>query len=734
MFTTEIVELLRKANFGNRAFAQSLIKAMRAENKEQIVADELIATLAVVIDKSMPLTAASRMFTNKLSKLLDVDTGSTKDSGMISTGLHFIDIISRAGLVDVKLTKCVVDMEVKDQWHLIVTDESFQEYLIDQKFVGQLIDPRDGVQEWKKPYLYKDGKRLTSIVRKMDRYKVGQWYTIEQMPDVYSAINRLGAVEWEINNHVLEIAMMEGGFIPIPVSKEAVKGAIGIINRSAEQAIWVMDMRIKSLYEHFGDEANEQAVRSLAKTTADEWQKVKTDEAKRVASSWSQRYDFDMVLSYAKEWEFQTLNFTYNCDTRGRVYALQSYLNPQGSDISKALLQFKNPKKLNIKELLIHIANCFGEDKGSFEERVEWSTDNIQDLIEIGRDPWGNYDLITKFGLENEKKTKWQALAACNVLYQWYVSDDPDNFMTKCPMGADATSSGVQIMTAIGRDEKAAPYVNLTATENGRVGDYYQYVWDNGMVPLLQEAKGHTDLLDEIIETYGVGHKMGRKASKRPDMTYGYSSTRTGMKDMYFDDRKDIGGLFTGITMKEAKVLGHLNYDACETVLTKAAELMKYMRDGMDYYDGGAIVSWLLPSGFRAFQAKDKSKKAAVNGEVNGTKVSLVYYVWQDTPNKVKHKNAISPDIIHSIDAWLLMMIVNKLPEGANIHVIHDQFGTDSCHMGELKEIAKEAYITISDRKVFTDICESAFGVRRELPAPGKWNPEEIHNSQFVIC
>ena len=217
-------------------------------------------------------------------------------------------------------------------------------------------------------------------------------------------------------------------------------------------------------------------------------------------------------------------------------------------------------------------------------------------------------------------------------------------------------------------------------------------------------------------------------------MTCGYSATRSGMKDMYFDDRKDIGGLFAGIKMSDAKVLGHLNYDACEKVLGKAAELMKYMREGMDYYDGGAIVSWLLPSGFRAFQAKDKSKKAAVTGVVNGTEVALVYYVWQDVPNRTKHKNAIAPDLIHSIDAWLLMIIVNELPEGANIHVIHDQFGSDSCHMEELKDIAKDAYLTISNRETFVEICESAFGVRRELPEAGDWDPESIYTSEFVIC
>ena len=289
-------------------------------------------------------------------------------------------------------------------------------------------------------------------------------------------------------------------------------------------------------------------------------------------------------------------------------------------------------------------------------------------------------------------------------------------------------------MTAIGRDEKAAPYVNLTATANGKVGDYYQFVWDEGMVDLLQDKKGHTDLLDKIIDEYGVGHKMGRKASKRPDMCYGYSATMMGMVEMYMDDRKDIGGHFADITRKEARVLGMVNYEACEKVLGKAAELMQFMRDGLDYYDGGAIVSWKLPTGFRAFQAKDKSKKAVVDGVVNGKKVSIVYYVWQDVPNITKHKNAISPDLIHSIDAWLLMEIVNGLPEGANIHVIHDQFGTDSCHMGELKDLAKECYIKVTDRETFTDICESAFGVRRELPAAGEWKPEDIYSSEFVIC
>ena len=743
MFTTKIVELLHEAKFGNRAFAQTIIKAMRAQNKEQEVAEDLVSSMAISIDGSVPLTAAARRVHTRLVKILDLDDGSVKDSGVLSTGLHFIDIVARAGLIDVQKINCVVDMEVKEQWHLVVTDDDFRQHLIDNKFSGQTIEPFLGFQEWKKPYLYKDGKRIVSIVRKMDRYKVASWYTQEQMPFVYNCLNRLNGIEWEVNEWLHKIAGQEIGlFVPREVSKDEVKEATTMINRSSEQAIWVQDMRIKALFEHFGDEADEEIIKKVAKTAAKEWQKDKTEAAKKVTSDWSKRYDFDKVMHYATEWTQKTLNFSYNCDTRGRVYALQTYLNPQGSDIAKSLLRFKNAKVLNIKELLIHIANCFGEDKGGFGERVAWSTDNIYHLMEIGKNPWSvaSMAFIKSSGLydpengKEEKKTKWQALAACNELYNYVEAGQPEDFMTKLPMGADATSSGVQIMTAIGRDETAAPYVNLTATEDGRVGDYYQYVWDNGMCPLLQNAKGHTDLLDEIIDEYGVGNKMGRKASKRPDMTYGYSATKNGMVEMYLDDRDSIGGLFSKIGRPEARVLGHLNYEACEMVLGKAAELMEFMRDGMDYYDGGAIVSWLLPTGFRAFQAKDKSKKATVDGTINGQDVHLVYYVWQDVPNITKHKNAISPDLIHSVDAWLLMEIVNNLPEGANIHVIHDQFGTDSCLMPQLKEIAKDAYLKVTDRDSFKAICDSAFGTDRELPEAGNWEPESIYTSEFVIC
>ena len=54
--------------------------------------------------------------------------------------------------------------------------------------------------------------------------------------------------------------------------------------------------------------------------------------------------------------------------------------------------------------------------------------------------------------------------------------------------------------------------------------------------------------------------------------------------------------------------------------------------------------------------------------------------------------------------------------------------------MGELKELAKDCYLKVTDREVFTDICESAFGVRRQLPEAGEWKPEDIYSSEFVIC
>jgi Mitochondrial DNA-directed RNA polymerase len=90
--------------------------------------------------------------------------------------------------------------------------------------------------------------------------------------------------------------------------------------------------------------------------------------------------------------------FPYSLDFRGRVYPISNYLNPQGDDLSKALLKFAEGKPLGddgIVWLAIHGANCMdttpqGEkvSKMTLDERLAWVLAHSNAICAVADDPF----------------------------------------------------------------------------------------------------------------------------------------------------------------------------------------------------------------------------------------------------------------------------------------------------------------------------------------------------------
>lgn len=91
--------------------------------------------------------------------------------------------------------------------------------------------------------------------------------------------------------------------------------------------------------------------------------------------------------------------YVYQLDFRGRLYPC-AQLHPQGTDWQKSLLEFADGVELGehgAKWLAVHIANCWGNDKVSFEARHQWVVDNEEWILECAQNPlnsleWANAD------------------------------------------------------------------------------------------------------------------------------------------------------------------------------------------------------------------------------------------------------------------------------------------------------------------------------------------------------
>ena len=92
--------------------------------------------------------------------------------------------------------------------------------------------------------------------------------------------------------------------------------------------------------------------------------------------------------------QYPAIWFAYYADTRGRIYARSSPLNPQGNDLEKGLLMRRDGALIDNQVaadwFCIHGANTYGKDKLPLAGRVAWVAENHEFLLAIAADPLAN--------------------------------------------------------------------------------------------------------------------------------------------------------------------------------------------------------------------------------------------------------------------------------------------------------------------------------------------------------
>ena len=737
----EIQTEILGSSYGNRSYTKQVHSQILEQDMSYEIACRALDVIASSISNMDPLTNSCRRMAAMIVAKLQLPMPN--DNSLLKLGIAGHDWFAQCNLITVSKYPTIEEGSIKEHWYVVSNSHELTNYSKTVEITNTAISAADGPRIWTKPSYY-IGDFKIPIVKKADRYELLDNYTYEAMPKFYDALNRLNKQPFRVNNDVYNLAMSEFPFVPRTISTDEIKLARRSLNDINRKAKFKEELKFEERYKWLQDnEEVEQICKRLAEKFAKEvyqdYYDEKSEPHKNVISDLSKRLEFDKIIHYATEWKNQELHYFYQADTRGRVYAAQNYLNPLGSDLAKAMLVFGEAYQVSLFDLCVHIANCFGKDKLSFEDRVDWVNTWGSEIYSIGSDPLDNLPLIQRLSLDKENKTKWQGIAACieyrKVMDYMSIHGTEEGYLSNLIIGLDATASGTQILTMLGRDHQVAPYVNVSRSTTGRVGDFYTYL-SNFLKPKLEKYRGESDTLDILLDSY---EDYARKLSKRNSMTFSYSGTRWGFGQQQWEDRHDYNlgeedKTGSNLSRKDCRIIGNEMYDVCVENIRGGAEVMKWLRDGMNYLSNGSVVSWTLPDGFIAFQVCDQSKSQSVEGMIGDTKVTLKYYVFADKPKISEHKNGISPNWVHSLDAYLLRMIVLGMPDNAPISTVHDQFCTNSYHIKELQDVARSAYKTIANREVAEKTCLEAFGIHRELPIAGQWTTDELDHTEFFIC
>ena len=435
----------------------------------------------------------------------------------------------------------------------------------------------------------------------------------------------------------------------------------------------------------------------------------------------------------------------WNVDYRGRMYPIASSLHIQGTDFEKALLKVQDAQPVNDRTaywLSIHLANTFGEDKLTLEDRVQWVKDNEDQIIKVvdAPIPWllGIADGTEAFVADEP----WQFLAAALEYVMCIVRKEWDH--TNLLVAVDASCSGIQIISGLTQDEVAAEYVNVVPHYEDRKevkSDAYREVAERaadmltGKFPAPEKAEGFPQF----------AKYLNRKVAKKVVMTFAYnasSSTNSAdIKDALYENFDSSELPADRAEMKQlVSVLGVVIREAMKQLLPKVLYFKQWVNQcAANYAAAHHELSWTTPSGMKVVQVKNEPVTVTLKTAFMGKRGEVTLKVRDSedvAPNK--HGTCTMPNYVHSMDASVLHMAFAKFDKPFTL--VHDSVLTTASDMDAAIAAYKAAYIKHFDTdKYFNELVNMLGDYMSEskpVPAPtqGELDVKQVLVSKYFLA
>lgn len=489
-----------------------------------------------------------------------------------------------------------------------------------------------------------------------------------------------------------------------------------------QRTAWAVNVRMLNTVYAIAKEFSTKEIVSLADSpppAKPDW--LKEDWTKKPKTEWPEdkRQEFKMWKREMTEWhtqrkllgvryarfysatraaemfrEYPSIYFVHFADSRGRLYPLTYGLNPQGSDLSKALIKFSEGKPLTtpaaVRWFHVQGANKYGFDKATLADRAAWVVERKDQLLSFAADPVNNQGWL-------EAGDPLQFLAWC-FEYEEYCAN-PDTFVSHLPISMDGSCNGLQNLSAMFRDEVGGAATNLTA--NAAMQDIYANVAaaaTKRLAAMVLEGD-EAEMRDQWL-----AHGISRKAVKRSVMTTPYGVTERTATEYIVDDylRENLGPTFDPTQYrKAARLLMRAVWPAIGDVVVKGREAMDWLRKGArtimkDKEANAEIISWQTPSGFPACQDYFEAEVHRINTWLHGP-VKIRVLSESDTPDTARHASGLAPNFVHSLDAaHLHLTTADAAAQGiASLAMIHDDYGTHAADAQQLFDIIRKQFVAM---------------------------------------
>ena len=474
-----------------------------------------------------------------------------------------------------------------------------------------------------------------------------EWFEGNNYDHVMSAVNKLQRVEWKINEEILDLTLKFW-------ENERVVGNIPQFGEIPEQPYYT------------GSDEHELMV----------WKLKQKDIKQTNASNSSKRFQACRILHLAKMYrKWEKIYFPYRCDYRGRVYALPYYLHPQGSDLAKSLLDFKNGQQVvdeeDLEAVLIHGANMWGV-KGTRAERLEWVGKRQKFILEAADDPHGT-DWWT------DASDPFCFLRFCLEFKKF--TEEGYGYVSYLPVRQDCSNNGMQILSLLLRDKEIGRMCNLV--EEDKANDMYQYVADRIHDELMKDG----GVIAKSWMQYGIKRKIAKMAvMNRPYGATSYNLVQDLFKSIGVNHPWSTTGEMLTAVIWISNIINKIADEVCEPV----NRVMKYLRETIRClpYENG--ITWTTPTGFKVKQSFSKYKKIDLESVFDNTTVYVRTFTETSEIDTKQHGNAVTANFIHSLDACIVHQVANEVD--FDVATIHDCFVTHASNVRKCNTIVRQMY------------------------------------------
>jgi DNA-directed RNA polymerase len=377
-----------------------------------------------------------------------------------------------------------------------------------------------------------------------------------------------------------------------------------------------------------------QFVRQLARSRVPLLKKVKRK------AGWAK-----LANDLATAGRFRNSTFYVDCgvDFRGRLLPRPS-LNYSGPDHIRGIFKFAEEAPLGERGLWwlkVAIASAYDDykqvGKESFDKRVAWTEDRIGVICDTARAPMS--------------KLPWLRLAADPIQFVALAQElagalevGADKFIATVPIGFDASCSGLQHYSLLGRDLRGAQLTNLIPPDPDTPLDIYTKI-RHRLNRALVAGAAENELAQWCLRI------ADRAMCKMLVMTYCYSSDEKGQRVQIYEELFDRGYQTEDIPKGAPQYLMKKTREAIEYELQGGAPaVMNYLREiARALLRCGEPVCWTSPSGLPVsnlyLEPKVETVQLHLMGKIKRHKFATS---WSCEHREEKTINAISPNLVHS--------------------------------------------------------------------------------------